>query len=713
MQPSLTPHKLRPEHLDRQAFIYVRQSTLLQVRDNTASTARQYDLVQRALDLGWPREHITVIDQDQGHSGASTIGRDGFQRLVSEVGLGHAGAVLSLEVSRLARSCSDWYRLIEICTLSDTLVIDEEGIYDPAQYNDRLLLGFKGTMSEAELHWLRSRLLGGKLEKAQQGQLRFRPPTGLAYDLTGQLVLDPDQQVQQIVQLVFDLFDQLSSALAVVQYFTTQHLLFPTRGWGGLQHGELTWQPLSHGRVLALLHNPAYAGVYVYGRTQTRTRLLPDEVPRIKGRTRQIKPTDWPIVIQAAHPGYLSWEQFLRNQQRLNDNRTYHPDDRRGAVREGLALLQGIVLCGRCGRRMSVRYLAEGRLPYYVCAKLHAQRAEATCQSLRGDAVDAAVATAFLEAMQPAQLEVSLATLDQIEDRARQVDHQWQLRLERAHYEAELAQRRFRAVEPENRLVARSLEHDWNEKLAAIEHLKHEYATLPKLMPAWVSPEERQRILALAQDLPAVWQSSTTTQAQRKQLLRFLIKDVTLTQQATSIHIGIRWQTEALTPLDIPRPKRACEIRRTPTAVVDCIRTLAPLHTDQEIAVLLNQEQLTPGLGGQFTDSKVKWIRYAYEIPLDCPQGPGVCPDGQRGDGRYSARAAAQLLNVNVSTIADWCTSGILDSVQDRPHAPRWITLTPEIIAQLRKPVSRHWTHSTTPGSLAESTITAKGGNAY
>lgn len=713
MQPSLTAHKLRPEHFDRQAFIYVRQSTLMQVRDNTASTARQYDLVQRALNLGWPREHITVIDQDQGHSGSSTIGRDGFQRLVSEVGLGHAGAVLSLEVSRLARSCSDWYRLLEICALSDTLVIDEEGIYDPAQYNDRLLLGFKGTMSEAELHWLRSRLLGGKVEKAQQGQLRFRPPTGLVYDPAGQLVFDPDQQVQQIVQLVFDSFDQLHSALAVVQYFTTHHLLFPTRGWGSLQHAELTWQPLSHGRVLALLHNPAYAGAYVYGRTQTRTRLLPGETPRIKGRTRQIKATDWPIVIQAAHPGYLSWEQFLHNQQRLNDNRTYHPDDQRGAVREGLALLQGIVLCGRCGRRMSVRYLAEGRLPYYVCAELHAQRAEATCQSLRGDAVDAAVATAFLEAMQPAQLEVSLATLDQIEDRAQQVDHQWQLRLERAHYEAELAQRRFRAVEPENRLVARSLEHDWNEKLAAIEHLEHEYATLPQLMPSLVSPEERQRILALAQDLPAVWQSSTTTQAQRKQLLRFLIKDVTLTPQATSIHIGIRWQTEALTPLDIPRPKRACDIRRTPTAVVECIRTLAPLHTDQEIAVLLNQEQLTPGLGGQFTDSKVKWIRYAYEIPLDCPQGPGVCPDGQRGDGRYSARAAAQLLNVNVSTIADWCTSGILDSVQDRPHTPRWIALTPELIAQLRKPVSQHWKHSTKPDALAEPIIIAKGENAY
>lgn len=713
MYPALNPHKLRPEHLDRQAFIYVRQSTLLQVRDNTASTARQYDLVQRALDLGWPREHITVIDQDQGHSGASTLGRDGFQLLVSEVGLGHAGAVLSLEVSRLARSCSDWYRLIEICALSDTLVIDEEGVYDPAQYNDRLLLGFKGTMSEAELHWLRSRLLGGKWEKAQQGQLRFRPPAGLVYDPTGQLVLDPDQQVQQSVQLIFDLFDQLSSALAVVQYFKAHHWLFPTRGWGGLQHGELTWQPLAHSRVLAVLHNPAYAGAYVYGRTQTRTRLLPGEAPRIKGRTRQIKSAEWPIVIQAAHPAYLSWEQFLRNQQRLEDNRTDHPDEQRGAVREGLALLQGIILCGRCGRRMSVRYLAEGRRPYYVCARLHAQRAEALCQGVRGDAVDAAVTTAFLEAMQPAQLQVSLATLDQLEERARQVDQHWQLRLERAHYEAALAQRRFRAVEPENRLVARSLEHEWNEKLAAIERLEHEYATVPKGMPALVSPEERQRILALAQDLPTVWQSPTTTPAQRKQLLRFLIKDVTLTPQATAIHIGIRWQTEALTPLEIARPKRSYEIRRTPATVIERVRTLAPRHTDQEIAVLLNQEQLTPGLGGQFTARKVQWIRYAYKIPLGCPQNPAACPDGQRGDGRYSARAAAQLLNVNVSTISEWCIAGILDGVQEKPHGPRWITLTPELIAQLRKPIAHHWKHAAAPASRAEPVIPAKGGNAY
>jgi len=366
-----TPSKIRPAHLERQAFIYVRQSTLCQVREHTASTARQYDLAQRARDLGWPQEHITIIDQDQGHSGASTAGRDGFQSLIAEVGLGRAGAVLSLEVSRLARSSSDWYRLLEICALTDTLVIDEEGVYDPGQYNDRLLLGFKGTMSEAELHWLRNRLLGGKLEKAQHGALRFRPPAGFVFDPAGQVVFDPDEEVQQAVRLLFTLFAQSGSALAVVKHFAVHHLRFPTRGWGKRQGNELHWEPLTHTRVLEVLHNPAYAGTYVYGRTQTRTRLLPGEAPRVKGRTRRVARQDWPIVLHEQHPAYITWDQFLSHQQHLDDNRTFRPEDRPGAVREGVALLQGLVLCGQCGRRMRVRYLEDGTIPRYDCNALH------------------------------------------------------------------------------------------------------------------------------------------------------------------------------------------------------------------------------------------------------------------------------------------------------------------------------------------------------
>ena len=677
--------KIRPDHLARHAWIYVRQSTLAQVRENVGSTARQYDLERRARELGWAPEHIHVIDQDQGHSGASSVGRDGFQTLVAEVGLGHAGAVLSLEVSRLARSCSDWYRLLEICALTDTLVIDEDGVFDPGFYTDRLVLGFMGTMSEAELHWLHSRLLGGKLEKAEHGTLRFRPPTGLVLDPTGHIVLDPDEEVQQAVRLVFALFEQAGSALAVVTHFTTQHLRFPTRQWGLRHGGEVDWQPLSHSRVLLTLHNPAYAGVYVYGRTHTRTTTLPGEAPRIKGRTRNVAPADWPIVLHDAHPGYISWDQFLRNQQRLDDNRTFRPEDRRGAVRDGTALLQGIILCGTCGRRMGVRYLADGRTPSYECNDVHVRRAGPTCQFIRGDGIDAAVTQLFLAAIEPAQLAISLSTLADLDAQARQIDRQWQLRLERARYEADLARRRVLAVEPEHRLVARSLEREWNEKLAAVERLEHEYAVVAQTAPRTMSAEERQRILALAADLPAVWEAPTTTNAARKQLLRYLIKDVSVIKGETTVEIAVRWQTGACSTCAVPRPRRSYETWRTPPAMLARLRELAPTHSDQEIARLLAAEGYRPGRGGTVTVASVQWLRWRYTAVRRHSHPPSGPPPVQR-EGRYSTRAAAELLNVDVGTIADWALAGRLDAVQQAPHHPRWILLTPETIAALRKP---------------------------
>jgi DNA invertase Pin-like site-specific DNA recombinase len=684
--------KIRPDHRDRLALIYVRQSTPLQVREHTAGAARQYDLAGRARDLGWPQPRIEVIDQDQGRSGTSTTGRDGFQYLTAQVGLGRAGAVLSLEASRLARSCSDWYRLIEICALTDTLVIDEDGVYDPTQYADRLLLGILGTMSEAELHWLRSRLLGGKLEKARDGQLRFRPPTGLVYDPQGRIVFDPDEQVRHTIRLVFDLFERSGSALAVVQHFADHHLRCPTRLWGGARDGQLVWGPLSEGRVLAILHNPEYAGAYAYGRTKTRAQCLPGEELRIKGRTRRVRPEDWTSLILEHHVGYLTWEQFQRNQHRLDENRTARDEDRRGAVRAGVALLQGIVRCGRCGRRMSVRYLEDGKIPSYECNGVRSRYAGATCQAMRGDAIDAAVARVFLEAMRPAQLEVSMAALDQVAAQARQLDRQWQMTLERARYEAELARRRFVAVEPENRLVGRTLEREWNEKLAEVERLERDAALRPQLSARLVDPQERRRILALAQDLPALWHASTTLQTERKQLLGYLIKDVTLCRGEATIHVAIRWQTEACTTLEVPRPVRVYEARRTDPAVVARVRALAPEHTDGQIAALLDQEGFRSGTRAPFSADKVQWIRYVHSIPSGCPEGPAACPGGVRGDGRCTAQVAAEQLNVTVSTIAAWCQSGRLDGVQAVPHGPWWIKLTPETIAALRRLTRRCWT---------------------
>jgi DNA invertase Pin-like site-specific DNA recombinase len=693
----LSSPKIRPTHLDRRALIYVRQSTPMQVRDHPASAARQYDLARCAEQLGWPRERLQVIDQDQGHSGTTSRGRDGFQHLMAQVGLGRAGAVLSLEASRLARSCSDWYRLIEICGLTDTLVIDEDGVYDPTQFNDRLLLGIKGNMSEAEMHWIRSRLLGAKREKAQSGQLRFRLPTGLVYDAVGQIVLDPDEQVQHALRLVFDTFEQVRSALGVVLDFAKNHLSVPTRLSGGARDGQLLWRPLGHGRVLAILHNPAYAGTYVYGRTQTRDTVVPGEETRVEVRTRRVALADWPFVLHDHHPAYITWEQFQRNQHRLIENCTSQHQEHGGALRDGAALLQGLALCGRCGRRMTIRYSDDGKVPFYECNQLYKQRGEKVCQSLRGDGIDAAVAGAFLEAMRPAQLEVSMTAIDQIAQQARRVDRQWELIVERARYEAELARRRSLAVDPENRLVGRMLERDWEARLAEVERLERESATRPAAALRLVDPAERARIMALAQDLPALWLAQTTTYADRKQLLGFLIKDVCLARAATTIELSIRWQTEACTVLAVPRPQLTYEARRTDPVVVARVRALAPGHTDRQIAALLDHEGLRSGTRGSFTAGKVQWIRYAHSIPSGCPDGPAACPEGSRGDGRCTAQAAAERLNVTVSTIAAWCQSGRLDGLQAVPHGPWWIRLTPEIVTALRQPVRRRW--SRRPGN--------------
>jgi len=470
------------------------------------------------------------------------------------------------------------------------LVIDEEGVYDPGSYNDRLLLGFKGTMSEAELHWLHQRLQGGKLTKAEQGKLRFRLPSGLVYDPVGRIVLDPDEAVAEALRLVFTLFEHDTSGLAVVSHFAKHHLLFPTRHWGGARAGELEWVRLTHGRLLDVLHSPLYAGASVYGRTKTRRHALAGEEPRIKGRTRRVALEDWPIVLRDTHPGYITWEQFLCNQHQLLDNQQTRVDAQRGAVREGSSLLQGIVLCGSCGRRMSVRYQRDGSLLVYECNQAHAQLAVKTCQTMRGDRIDQTVAKVFLEAIEPAHLEVALSALTHLEARAKQIDQQALRQIEGVQYEADLARRRYRAVDPDNRLVARSLEREWNEKLQEVDRMEREYQALPKPAALMLSAEQREHIRQLAQNLPALWDAPTTTWAQRKQLLRWLIKDVTLCKRGNDIAIDIRWQTEARTSLSIPRLKKSWEVRQTSEQVVTRIRELAPTHTETQIAALLNAE---------------------------------------------------------------------------------------------------------------------------
>ena len=500
------------------------------------------------------------------------------------------------------------------------------------------------------------------------------------------------------------MFARSKSALAVVKHFGDHGLQIPTRLWQRQRKGEVVWRRLRHARVLSILHNPFYAGAYVYGRTQTRQRPLPGEAPRIKGYTRQVKRDNWPTLLRDHHPGYISWAQFRRHQEQLADNRTFDREQHRGVVREGGALLQGLVGCGRCGRRMTVRYMSDGRRPIYVCAQVHKDFAGKTCQFMRGDGIDAAVAQLLLEAIEPAQLTIALEAVEHLEAQARVIDHQWQLRLERARYEADQARRRYLEVEPEYRLVARSLERDWNEKLTTLDQLERDYAELRPTAWSPVSEAERQGIIDLVHDLPAVWRAKTTTHAERKHVVRLLIKDVMLTKLEKAVRVDVRWQTHACNTLEVPRPKPAYVARRTAPEVIECIRQWALDHTNIEIAERLNQEGYRSGQGSAFTASKVDWLRYAYGIKSGCPLGPAACPSGQRGDGRYSARTAADLLNVTVYTIADWCKAGKLDGVQVAPRGPWWVQLTPELISALHKPVRQF-----KPRQAAKATVTHLG----
>lgn len=455
------PHsKVLASHLKRDAYVYVRQSSLRQVLENTESTERQYALQQRAIALGWHVDQIIVVDSDLGKSGASSVECAGFQRLVTEVGMGRAGIVMGLEVSRLARNNADWHRLLEICALADTLILDEDGIYDPAHYNDRLLLGLKGAMSEAELHLLRARLIGGMMNKARRGELRCRLPIGLVYDAADRVMLDPDQQVQGAVRLFFKTFERTGSACATVKDFANQGLTFPRRVTHGANKGQVLWGELAHHRALWVLHHPRYAGAFCYGRSR--------QSKSGNARYKKLPRDQWIALLRDAHPGYISWDQYEANLEQLRRNAAAHGTDRRhGPPREGAALLQGIVICGRCGKRMTVRYnQRQGKQqPTYLCQSEGIKRGHNPCTVISGGGVDQAIGELVLSQLTPLTLEVALKVQEQLQARFDQTDQQRHKVVERAQYEADLAQRRYLQVEPENRLVADSLEAQWNEAL--------------------------------------------------------------------------------------------------------------------------------------------------------------------------------------------------------------------------------------------------------
>jgi DNA invertase Pin-like site-specific DNA recombinase len=641
--------KVRTEHLKRCAYLYVRQSSLRQVFENTESTERQYALKQRAIALGWAHDQIVVVDSDQGQSGASAVDREGFQKLVTEVSMGRAGIVMGLEVSRLARNSTDWHRLLEICALTGTLILDEDGTYDPAHFNDRLLLGLKGTMSEAELHILRARLIGGMLNKARRGELQTPLPVGLGYDGAGRVVLDPDKRVQQTLRTFFETFRRTGSAMATVKEFRRQGLTFPRRVRHGTNKGEVIWGELAHHRVLWALHNPRYAGVFCYGRSrqgnygERRHKKLPRE--------------EWIAFIRDAHAGYISWEDFERNQQVLRENSAAHGGDReRTPPREGPALLQGLVVCGRCGVRMTVRYhrQREKLLPAYVCQREGIERGAPICQHIAGAVTDDAVAKLVIGMVTPLAIDVTLAIQKELDTRFEEADSIRRKHVERAQYEVDLARRRYMRVDPDNRLVADSLEAEWNAKLRALSEAHEACARQREADHVMLNGEQRARLMSLASDLPALWNDPATPDRERKRVLRLLVEDVTLVK-TTEIAAHIRFRGGARQSLTIPLPLPAGKLRQIDPTLITEIDRLIDSHTDGEIAEILRQRGVRTYEGTIPHPRMIARLRRDYGLKSRF--------DRLREAGLLTRDEMAKALGVNVSTVKYWRNRGWLRGV--------------------------------------------------
>lgn len=601
--------KVQAEHLARQAYIYVRQSSMTQVCEHQESTRRQYDLRVRARQLGWTDERIVVLDEDLGQSASDAhLVRIGFQKLLADVVVGRVGGIVSLEVSRLARQDSEGHRLVEVAALTGTLLIDEQQVYDPRLADDRLMLGLKVLLSSNELRQMSIRLWENRLRKAQRGELRINLPAGLVFDPQQGVVLDPDEQVQAAVRLLFERFRLSGRTSSVARYLQQHDLQFPKRpeGW----NGPLQWGPLSCQRVRAVLCNPLYAGAYVYGRTTSRNVAKPLE--QMHQPIVRLRPEDWQVALWDAFPGYISRDEFEANQAQL-ERRRRRRSPSAGRRRDGAALLSGIVLCGRCGRRMHVIYSGKERQQItYICNYRQRRYAQAVCQRVSGRSIDHAVAQAVLEALTPAQIELSLAVAQEMEHQQAQLRKQWELRLEGASYTARLAQRRYEQVDPENRLVARHLEREWEARLREIAQLEADFARQQNQSPLRLSPAQRQQLHNLAQDLPLVWHAETTSWTERKDLLELLVADVTLTRQETDVLVQIRWQTNELDTFRVPLSTRGAP--PVSGRVVERVRTLSQTKTDAQIAEILNRDDVRTSQGKPFTARRVLGLRRRYKI---------------------------------------------------------------------------------------------------
>ena len=681
--------RVTTSHRAKLAYVYVRQSSLNQVKHHQESTQLQYRLVDRAIALGWPHGRVHVIDDDLGKSGADSAERHGFQKLMAEIGLGNTGLVVSFDASRLARNNRDWHQLLELCSVFAVLIADGERLYDPRAYHDRLLLGLSGIMSEAELHQIRMRLHQGERQKAARGELRLPLPAGLAYDRAGAIILNPDEEVQARLHLVFAKFRELQSARAVMRFLRANALPLPVRPLLGPSPHEVIWREADSARVRDLLHNPAYAGAYVYGRRQKDP--IRSRAGSMRG-TVKVAIADWAVCLKSAHPGYIGWEEFMANQRRLADNINRYEAGHHGVPRKGSALLQGVAICGCCGRHMSVRYTGpNGDYPVYCCRADRDQRASALCQEVRALPVDELIEHVLLEVLAPDQIAIALAAMGELEKEDRHLERQWTLRRERARYEAERARRQYDAVEPENRLVARSLERAWEDKLRAVEAIEQEYARWRSEGPLVIGAADRAQLQRLGENLPRVWHAATTSADDRKRILRLVMRDVVIDTKRLRGQVWLRidWQTGATSE---HRLQRRVHTYRDYIDIERLRKRIAELNgagkMDKEIAAILNREGFVAARACAFKGENIWLLRTRWGIPTVKINGVASNPV-RWPDGTFSVQGAAAVLGIKAQTVFKYLDRGLLSGRQLTKGQPWQIELTDDQIDQLRARVRR------------------------
>lgn len=678
--------KITPYHLKRSAYVYVRQSTPTQITEHTESLERQYELAERAQGLGWAAHQVVVIDSDLGRSGADASAREGFQELVASVGLGGVGIVLGIEVSRLARNNADWYQLLDLCALTDTLIADQDGVYHPADFNDRLVLGLKGTMSEAELHLIRGRLTAGLLHKAAKGELRQGIPVGFDYDDSDKVVMSPDEAIIEAIATVFRRFDELLSGRQVLLSLRDDGLLIPRRTWGS---SRIRWERPTYPAIHDFLTNPAYAGAFVFGRNRTEKRI--DDAGRITAHTVQLARDEWTVVIPDHHPGFITWERYEEIQDQLRANWRAPRGQGGGAAREGSALLQGLIRCGRCGRMMQVGYSGtKGNCPRYVCGRAQQLYGnEKACQSLGGRRLEERVLEQVFQVLEPAALKATAKGLSEAEAHHERRLAAFELTVERARFEAERARRQFDAVEPDNRLVARTLERAWETKLVEVRRAESDLAAQRARRPTALTHEEIAWAQRAGADVAAVFDAPSTTARERKQLLRALIAEivVAINQHKRTADVIILWEGGARTKFTMPLNKTGGHFRATDEDTVALVRRLAHHYDDRTIATILARQKRRTGTGLSFTRTRVRSLRQSRGIP------PFSLPDASAGGDAQlmTAEQVAREFGVDKSTVYRWLRAGFILGEQLTPTAPWRIRVDDDLHAKIAEDVPDGW----------------------